>query len=191
MVGKAILGDTFQREFGAPYWNVHVSLTHPSSGSRILMILLIQRADLLQMLYDAAKPFLNVVHDRVISVSSLPDGSPSITTETGLVIHADLIIGADGIKSVVRPFVTSQKDRAKPVGYLAYRVVVPTDALLCDPLLRPLVEDPRVMVWMGPDRHIVGYCVVCSFDISCSFSLMLISLEREKIVQSRFDTSRY
>ncbi|KAF9448815.1 FAD/NAD(P)-binding domain-containing protein [Macrolepiota fuliginosa MF-IS2] len=140
VVGINILGDDIQKRFGSPYWNVH-------------------RADLLQVLYDAAKPFIQVIQDRVVSISTSSRGSPFVTTETGLVVHSDVIIGADGIKSVVRSFVTGQKDRPKPTGDLAYRALIPVDALMNDPILRPLVETPHATVWMGPHRHIVGYSV--------------------------------
>lgn len=69
----------------------------------------LKRADLLQVLYQTAKPFVNVIQDRVTSLSTTPSGSPYITTETGRVIHADLVLGADGIKSIVRPFVTTRR----------------------------------------------------------------------------------
>ncbi|XVV09121.1 FAD-dependent monooxygenase [Actinoplanes sp. CA-131856] len=57
-------------------------------------------------------------------------------------LDADLVVGADGLNSVVRSAITG--DPARESGYVAYRAVVPADL-------------DRVVVWLGPDRHLVAY----------------------------------
>lgn len=52
----------------------------------------------------------------------------SVTLEGGEVIEGDLIIGADGIRSVLRTFVVGDT-KVTPTGLSAYRLMVPTDVL--------------------------------------------------------------
>lgn len=52
-----------------------------------------------------------------------------VTLEDGDVLMADLIVGADGIHSVTRPFVVGEEIRAIPTGSSAYRLMVPTEVL--------------------------------------------------------------
>ena len=46
------------------------------------------------------------------------------------------------------------------MGDAAYRAIIPTDVLLNDPDLCPLVETPEMVGWMGPGRHIMAYSIV-------------------------------
>ncbi|KAJ3714299.1 hypothetical protein C8R42DRAFT_646655, partial [Lentinula raphanica] len=42
---------------------------------------------------------------------------------------------------------------------IAYRVVLPTETFKDEPQLRALVDEPRIRCWIGPGRHVVGYCI--------------------------------
>ncbi|EEB90637.1 hypothetical protein MPER_11131 [Moniliophthora perniciosa FA553] len=42
---------------------------------------------------------------------------------------------------------------------MAYRTLISTEAFRSDPLLRDLVEKPRISCWIGPKKHVIGYCV--------------------------------
>ncbi|XVU21923.1 FAD-dependent monooxygenase [Actinoplanes sp. CA-054009] len=57
-------------------------------------------------------------------------------------LDADVVIGADGLNSVVRGAIAD--DRPRDSGFVAYRAVVPAGL-------------DRVVVWLGPDRHLVAY----------------------------------
>ena len=75
---------------GAPYWLVH-------------------RADLHAALLDATlKAGLKVLTSK--RVTSYDFETPSATTQDGETFKADLIVGADGIKSICRPLLTGQPD---------------------------------------------------------------------------------
>ncbi|KAL0568167.1 hypothetical protein V5O48_013826 [Marasmius crinis-equi] len=118
----------------------------------------IHRADLFDMLYKIAEPFMDLrINSKIEDVDPL---APSITLESGETFHADLIIGADGIKSAVR---RSVLENELPLGIntgdMAYRVLVPTDSFKDDPELQELIDNPRVNCWMGPGRHIIGYSI--------------------------------
>jgi len=75
------------------------------------------------------------------------------------VLRADLVVGADGVKSMVREVVLGEPTKAVATGDAAYRVIIPAERLLADPELRPLVETPEMTGWMGPGRHIMAYCI--------------------------------
>jgi len=91
---------------------------------------------------------------------------PTLTLESGEVVTADLAIGADGIKSLTREYVVGGPDKPTPTGDAAYRAIIPTDLLLKDPDLRPLVEIPEMVGWLGPGGHIMSYIIVRHSGVS-------------------------
>ncbi|KAJ5760238.1 hypothetical protein N7520_007394 [Penicillium odoratum] len=122
---------------GAPYWLVH-------------------RADLHAALLDATlKAGVEVLTNK--RVTSYDFEAPSATTQDGETFKADLIVGADGIKSICRPLLTGQPDVPRDTGDVAYRILIPGEKLLADPDLAHLIRDPCTTSWCGPDAHLVGY----------------------------------
>ncbi|KDQ55785.1 hypothetical protein JAAARDRAFT_37206 [Jaapia argillacea MUCL 33604] len=140
LVGWTRWGDDMENEHGAPYYHIH-------------------RADLHKLLFDLAVPHINLhLSSRVDSINpSLP--SPSITLSTGQVIPTDLIIGADGVKSMIREVVVGGPDRPVATGDAAYRAIVSTDDMMKDETLKHLVDEQEMTGWMGPERHIMAYCI--------------------------------
>ena len=65
--------------------------------------------------------------------------------------RADAVIGVDGLHSVVRAAV--HHDAVRYSGHTVYRAVLPADRV------GRLVAPPRVVVWLGPGRHVVAYPV--------------------------------
>ncbi|KAL1844728.1 hypothetical protein VTK73DRAFT_1944 [Phialemonium thermophilum] len=122
---------------GAPYYLVH-------------------RADLHRALLEAAqKAGVTILNDK--RITSYDFEAPSATTETGEVFRADLVVGADGIKSLCRPLLTGQADAPRDTGDVAYRILIPGAQLLADPDLADLITEPCTTSWCGPDAHLVGY----------------------------------
>lgn len=129
-------GDSMEKNYGAPYYHIH-------------------RADFHRMMYDLAEPHVNIrTNCRVVAMDP---SIPSLTLRSGEVVRADLVIGADGLKSTTRKYVVGEPDEPTPTGDAAYRAVIPTEILLADPDLRGLVETPEMVGWLGPQRHIMGY----------------------------------
>ncbi|KAM0752591.1 FAD/NAD(P)-binding domain-containing protein [Meredithblackwellia eburnea MCA 4105] len=58
-----------------------------------------------------------------------------ITLVNGEVLSADVIIGADGIHSIVRAAVVGKQSSPKPTGRSVYRSLIPTEKILTDPEL--------------------------------------------------------
>ena len=71
-------------------------------------------------------------------------------------MESDLLIAADGIKSIVRSQMISQCSKA-PTGDAAYRVLIPRERLCHDPRALKLLESNNAIRWLGPDAHVVAY----------------------------------
>ena len=98
------------------------------------------------------------------TVVSVDPSGPSLTLASGEVVHGDLVVGADGVKSLVQQTVLGRQPGnpapAEPTGDAAYRAIIPTSLMLADPELRPFVEVPEMTAWMGPRRHLMAYNIV-------------------------------
>lgn len=96
---------------------------------------------------------------RAVQPDPAVQGGPSVTLASGEVFYADLVVGADGVKSTLQKTVTGLDDRPREIGDAAYRATVSIDHLLQDPELRPFVETAEMTAWMAPGRHMMGYCI--------------------------------
>ncbi|MBV9416434.1 MAG: FAD-dependent monooxygenase, partial [Solirubrobacterales bacterium] len=65
---------------------------------------------------------------------------------------ADVVVGADGVHSVIRPHVTGEA-RGRFSGTVGYRGLVPTEELPSLPDSTPL------QFWAGPGRHLLHYAI--------------------------------
>ncbi|KAJ7326192.1 hypothetical protein DFH08DRAFT_787093 [Mycena albidolilacea] len=129
-------GETMDREYGAPYYHVH-------------------RADLLDMLFKLASPYMTLfLNSRVVSLD--PDLG-QVTLESGQKFHADVILGADGVKSMIREVVVGGPDKPIRTGDAAYRAIIPASEMYKDPDLKSLIDHPEMTGWIGPGRHIMAY----------------------------------
>ncbi|KAJ7764124.1 hypothetical protein DFH07DRAFT_882245 [Mycena maculata] len=138
-VGWTKWGQAMEDDHGAPYYHIH-------------------RADLLDILHGLAAPYMTLrLNSKVLDIDPRV---AQVTLENGECLNGDLIIGADGIKSVVRETVVGGPTKA-PIhtGDSAYRAVIPTAAMLEDDDLKSLVESGEMISWMGPAKHIIGYCI--------------------------------
>ncbi|KAF1922892.1 FAD/NAD(P)-binding domain-containing protein [Didymella exigua CBS 183.55] len=139
-VGLTRLVPDFRRSFDAPYWVVH-------------------RAHFHQALRDLARS-LGVELHLSSRVKSYDPTTPSLTLENGAVHTADLIVGADGLKSLARKSILSNTKETPPVsGYAAYRATVSVDQIAADPDLSWLTSRPNLNVWIGDNRHVMTYMI--------------------------------
>ena len=130
----APLGEAALRRYGHPYLHMH-------------------RADLVAVLAEAcrADPRITLrLGERVEACQR--DGTPSLVLASGEQIGADVLVGADGLRSVVREALFGP---AAPrfTGNVAWRGLVPAERLK-DADLRPVAA-----LWMGPGAHFVHYFV--------------------------------
>ncbi|OJT05234.1 3-hydroxybenzoate 6-hydroxylase 1 [Trametes pubescens] len=127
-----------EEQYGAPYYHIH-------------------RADLHKILYDLAAPFMTL--RLKATVVGVDPNTPSVTLASGEVVRGDLIIGADGVKSLIQGVVLGHTNPAEPTGDAAYRAIIPSHLLLNDPDLKGFVDIPEMTGWMGPGRHIMAYSI--------------------------------
>lgn len=124
-------GAACERLYGAPLYTAH-------------------RADLQQALLRLVGPRPLRLGRRLRAV--LRDGDDLVLSfEDGTTHRADVVVGADGIRSVVRESLV----RDVPVfsGLGVFRGLVPVDRLPAP------AREPLIRVWMGPGRHFVCYPV--------------------------------
>jgi salicylate hydroxylase len=124
----------------------------------------VHRADLLDVLAHSLPSHIVTLGARCTGVE--PDGGVAVAHfQDGTDIEADLIVGADGIHSVVRASLFGP-DAPRFTGKICYRSVVPVDAVPGGP---PPNDNAQ---WLGPHGTIVLYPVrrdelinvVCHYD---------------------------
>ena len=108
---------------------------------------LIHRADLVSLLEAACAGFV-VRFGAKVTQTHLDGPRPSVTLAGGARLSADLLLGADGLHSVLRPALNPAQTNAPFfTGQVAWRALIPCAA------------DARAeaQVFMGPGRHLVSY----------------------------------
>ncbi len=129
------LGAAHEQAHGAPYFQLH-------------------RADLhraLQQAVQALDPQAISLEARVAAIEE-DSGSVTVHFDGGRPpAQAELLVGADGIRSVVRRHVVGV-DRPRFTGQVAWRCLLPIERI--DPALR---TDIVSTIWCGPRNHAVMY----------------------------------
>ncbi len=108
------------------------------------------RADLVDFLADALPP--GIVHTGHRATGFSQDANKArVTFANGRTVEADVVVGADGIHSELRPYVFPPSE---PVfhGTISYRGLVPRERLPDWPM-------DRWQMWAGPSRHFLVFPV--------------------------------
>ncbi|KAI8939770.1 hypothetical protein NX059_003512 [Plenodomus lindquistii] len=79
--------------------------------------------------------------------------------EDGNSVCKDVIVGADGVHSLIAKAVLGADIPGTEVGECAYRFLLPTETLRQNPLTKALFEDPKCSfnIASAPDRRLVWY----------------------------------
>lgn len=106
------------------------------------------RADLLQVLADALPS--NIIHTGHKCVGFTQDeAGAELRFENGKVVHADVVIAADGINSVLQKHVVAPS-APEYAGFRAYRGVLPVEKI-------PDWRREAHQVWMGDGKHFMVF----------------------------------
>jgi salicylate hydroxylase len=82
--------------------------------------------------------------------------APSLTLASGEKLTADVIVAADGIKSLARHLVLGARDDPVSSGYACFRAFFETTAeMRADPARNAYLDGDCVNFWIGPDMHVV------------------------------------
>jgi len=130
LIGQHRGEPSYRQQFGGSYWGVH-------------------RADLQAVLSEAVGlERINLGH-RLIDLVQHPD-RVSLSFANGKQIDADLVIGADGARSITRRWMLGYDD-ALYSGCSGFRGVVPAGRM-------DLLPDPEaIQFWIGPQGHLLHY----------------------------------
>ena len=130
------LGAEVEKRYGAPYLFLH-------------------RADLHTAIARSVPR--EIVHlGRKLAAVEQDAGAVDLTFSDGSCVHADLLIGADGVHSLVRETLLGP-EKPRFTGRVAYRTTFPASRL------RTPITPVRTK-WWGPDRHMVVYFVTARLD---------------------------
>ena len=158
LLGQLTLGESAQTRYGYPFSTFH-------------------RADLHTLLLNAVRQQPNVelhLNAKIIDIvdSSFPRRRESIvalvdsrlrgndssgqqvqvTAETGGSFTADILIGADGLRSRVRQHVLGNAE-PRSTGHTAWRALLPLAEV------PPQLQQDQVTAWLAPDSHTIAYPV--------------------------------
>ncbi|WP_436520996.1 FAD-dependent monooxygenase [Actinoplanes sp. HUAS TT8] len=124
------MGSWYEQRFGGPFLGIH-------------------RADFHQILLSAYgdKPHLG---HRCVALRESPDGV-DLEFANGSTTHADVVVGADGLRSTVRAHV-GEPDEAVFSAMSCFRGLVPVDRV-------PGGDRFGLTFFLGPGRHLVAYPV--------------------------------
>jgi len=131
-VGTFVVDAAFRERFSNPYAVIH-------------------RADIHGAILDAVRtsPLITfVTSSQVTDVVEDADGV-TVTDAAGRSFRAEVLIGCDGVKSVIRERIVGDKVRVS--GHVVYRAVVPAADMPAD------LRWNAPVVWAGPNCHLVHY----------------------------------
>ncbi|MPW22672.1 NAD(P)-binding protein [Paraburkholderia sp. CNPSo 3157] len=130
VIGQHRGDPSYREQFGGSYWGVH-------------------RADLQAVLSKAVGlERINLSH-RLTNLVQHPD-RVSLSFSNGQQVDADLVIGADGARSITRRWMLGYDD-ALYSGCSGFRGVVPAERM-------DLLPDPEaIQFWVGPQGHLLHY----------------------------------
>lgn len=133
---ELVLDAASEQRFGGPFLNIH-------------------RADLHDLLQSAVSPGSIMFNHRLAGLEETAD-SVRLRFENGATSEADIVIGADGIRSRVRDILLGAEP-PRFTGRVAQRAIFPT-ARIAGPPIRDCTK------WWGADRHILAYFMTSRRD---------------------------
>jgi salicylate hydroxylase len=130
IIAREMLGEEAERRYGAPQYSFH-------------------RADLLTLLAAALPADIIHLGHRCVALQQHP-GRVELGFDNGARAGAELVIGADGIHSMVRELIFG-REAPRFSGFIAYRALIAAERLAAVRI------EMELKVWLGPGHHFVQY----------------------------------
>ena len=127
------LGETFEKQFGAPYRVAH-------------------RADLLNGLLESARSKSSIELQSSAEVAHVSIAETTLSLNSGKSLKGEAIIAADGVHSGIRKLLIGQSGK-NAVGHMLHRGLTPIASV------RASVNIDVVTLWLFPGGHVVHYAV--------------------------------
>ena len=132
-IHRFALSNEHERLHGAPYYQLHRADVHTLLATKVIEL----RRDAIRL------------NCRVTGFEE-NENSVKLRLADGASVKGDLLVGADGLKSVICQQIVGNVS-ATYTGDAAWRITVPVECLPRN------FMDQVMMVWMGPGRHVVTY----------------------------------
>ncbi|KAI9822393.1 MAG: hypothetical protein M1827_000112 [Pycnora praestabilis] len=178
-VGYTRMMPNVRKELGYP-----VDQSHFVHGQKAVLIImtqwwLVHRAHLHQGLVEIARKHgTNLVIDaRVTEIDYESGDQVTVTTQAGKSYKFDLLVGSDGLNSVIRRSILPDVKPRAPTGNCAYRAIVPYDQIRKDPIAKELTEKLTMEVWMSDKAYIITYPISAGRDFN-----LVLSHHRDTLV---------
>ena len=147
---------------GQPWWVVHRAHLHEG----LVKVAKAAGADLM-------------VDSKVIKMDYRSGPQVKVTTTRGQQHSFNLLVGSDGINSIVRRTLFPDVQPRPPTTNCAYRAIVPYDQIRKDPLAKELVEKLTMEVWMSDNSYIISYPISAGTQFN-----MVLSHHRPSLVDA-------
>lgn len=184
LIGKTVLRPDFRHKYYAPYFVLHRADYHAA---------LLARAKELGVDIQGSSE-VESYNFSPAQTSNESVGPVSLTLKNGVIHHADLIIGSDGVKSLARTAILQSHGHPPvpptPTSQSAYRCTIPLRILASNPSTAWVTETPNQNLWIGPERHCMTYAIGGAQNPNRLFNLVLCHPEARPPEQWPTDVDR-
>ncbi|KAI0091408.1 FAD/NAD-P-binding domain-containing protein [Irpex rosettiformis] len=149
-----------------PWYDLHTGELYGSSPWRQDVMnetggdfLLMAHSDVHRIVYQLAiEAGVRIDFGAKVTEVSPGDPRPSVTLANGEVVTADVVVGADGPRSIVRPVVVGEEeDDPEPEGVTVFGATVPASWMETDPQLSKMIKQSAWPLIVGTNRSICAH----------------------------------
>lgn len=138
LVHSTPMGAAFERRYGVPHYTL-------------------LRSDLHRILLDSL-PSGSIRRGRYVTGVLENSDGVTLRCSDGQEVHGDIAVGADGIHSMIRGLLNTERHGSG--NRILYRGLVPIERV------PELAAEPRVRIWLGPTAHFSCYPVASGTKLS-------------------------